>query len=85
MTNRRSFLFGAASALAAPAVVRADSLMKLFVPKAEVLLPTSYTMERIALGFAITQEAIEDNLYASLNAHYTAMLVTAMRNSVFAE
>ncbi len=35
MTTRRAFLFGAASAaLAAPAIVRASSLMKLWVPPA---------------------------------------------------
>lgn len=32
MTSRRSFLLGLGAALAAPAVVRADSLMKLWVP-----------------------------------------------------
>lgn len=32
MTSRRSFLIGAASLLAAPAIVRAESLMKLYVP-----------------------------------------------------
>lgn len=33
MTNRRSFLIGAASLLVAPAIVRAESLMPIFVPK----------------------------------------------------
>lgn len=33
MTSRRSFLIGIGAALAAPAVVRADSLMRLWVPK----------------------------------------------------
>lgn len=37
-----------------------------------------YTHETIALGFAITQEAIEDNLYASLSARYTKALARAM-------
>lgn len=32
MTSRRAFLLGLTSALAAPAIVRADSLMKLWVP-----------------------------------------------------
>ncbi len=36
MTNRRSFLIGIGSALAAPAIVRADSLMKLWVPKPNI-------------------------------------------------
>lgn len=33
MTSRRAFLFGATAALAAPSIVRAESLMKLWVPK----------------------------------------------------
>lgn len=37
-----------------------------------------YTHETIALGFAITEEAIEDNLYASLSARYTKALARAM-------
>ncbi len=32
---------------------------------------TRYTHETIALGFSITEEAIEDNLYDSLSARYT--------------
>ncbi len=32
MTNRRAFLLGLGTALAAPAIVRTDSLMKLWVP-----------------------------------------------------
>lgn len=34
--------------------------------------------ETIALGFAITEEAIEDNLYDSLSARYTKALARAM-------
>lgn len=37
-----------------------------------------YTHETIALGFAITEEAIEDNLYDSLSARYTKALARAM-------
>ena len=33
-----------------------------------------YTHETIAMGFAITEEAMEDNLYASLSARYTKSL-----------
>lgn len=33
MISRRGILFGLGATLAAPAIVRADSLMKLFVPK----------------------------------------------------
>jgi len=37
-----------------------------------------YTHETIAMGFAITQEAIEDNLYDSLSARYTKALARGM-------
>ena len=39
---------------------------------------TRYTHETIALGFSITEEAIEDNLYDSLSARYTKALARAM-------
>jgi hypothetical protein len=39
---------------------------------------TRYTHETIALGFSITEEAIEDNLYDSLSARYTKSLARAM-------
>jgi hypothetical protein len=38
MTSRRSFLLGIGAALAAPSVVRADSLMKLWVPSKDVIV-----------------------------------------------
>ena len=37
-----------------------------------------YTHETIALGFSITEEAMEDNLYDSLSARYTKSLARAM-------
>ena len=37
-----------------------------------------YVHERIAMGFSITEEAIEDNLYDSLSARYTKALARAM-------
>ena len=37
-----------------------------------------YTHETIAMGFSITEEAMEDNLYASLSARYTKALARAM-------
>ena len=37
-----------------------------------------YNMETIAMGFAITEEAMEDNLYDSLSARYTKALARAM-------
>ena len=37
-----------------------------------------YNHETIALGFSITEEAVEDNLYDSLSARYTKGLARAM-------
>jgi len=37
-----------------------------------------YNHETIALGFSLTEEAIEDNLYDSLSARYTKSLARAM-------
>jgi len=39
---------------------------------------TRYNHETIALGFSITEEAIEDNLYDSLSGRYTKGLARAM-------
>ena len=40
-----------------------------------------YTHETIALGFAITEEAIEDNLYDRLASRYTKALARSMSNA----
>jgi hypothetical protein len=37
-----------------------------------------YTHETIAMGFAITEEAVEDNLYDSLSSRYTKALARGM-------
>ena len=37
-----------------------------------------YNNETIAMGFSITEEAMEDNLYDSLSARYTKALARAM-------
>ena len=37
-----------------------------------------YTHETVAMGFSITEEAIEDNLYDSLSSRYTKALARAM-------
>jgi hypothetical protein len=37
-----------------------------------------YTHETVAMGFSITEEAMEDNLYDSLSARYTKALARAM-------
>jgi len=40
-----------------------------------------YSHETIALGFSITEEAMEDNLYDSLSARYTKALARAMAHT----
>jgi hypothetical protein len=42
---------------------------------------TRYTMVTYSMGFALTQEAFEDNLYDSLSARYTRELARAMANT----
>lgn len=41
----------------------------------------TYVMETISMGFALTEEAFEDNLYGSLSQRYSAELGRAMRNT----
>jgi hypothetical protein len=45
---------------------------------AQEAFTSRYNHETIALGFSITEEAIEDNLYDSLSARYTKALARAM-------
>jgi hypothetical protein len=40
-----------------------------------------YTHETVALAFAITEEAVEDNLYDKLSARYTRALARSMSNT----
>jgi len=40
-----------------------------------------YTHETVAMGFAITEEAVEDNLYDSVSARYTKALARAMAHT----
>ena len=45
---------------------------------AQEVFTARYTHETIALGFSLTEEAIEDNLYDSLSSRYTKSLARAM-------
>lgn len=62
--------FGSAPVKTEGAAIRYDNAQEAFTSR--------YTHETIALGFAITEEAIEDNLYDSLSARYTKALARAM-------
>ena len=62
--------FGAAPVKDEGSAISYDTAQESFVAR--------YTHETIAMGFAITEEAMEDNLYVSLSARYTKALARAM-------
>lgn len=62
--------FGAAPVKAEGQSLSYDNAQEAFTAR--------YVHETIALGFSITEEAIEDNLYDSLSARYTKALARAM-------
>jgi len=65
--------FGAAPVKQEGAGIAYDNAQEAFTAR--------YTHETIALGFAITEEAIEDNLYDSLSARYTKALARSMAHT----
>lgn len=76
-TSERSFEeevklsgFGAAPVKAEGAAISYDSAQESFTAR--------YNHETIAMGFSITEEAMEDNLYDSLSARYTKALARGM-------
>jgi hypothetical protein len=62
--------FGAAPVKDEGSAVSYDVAQESFVAR--------YTHETIAMGFSITEEAMEDNLYVSLSGRYTKALARAM-------
>ena len=62
--------FGAAPTKTEGAAIAYDNAQEAWTAR--------YTHETIAMGFAITEEAVEDNLYDSLSARYTKALARAM-------
>ena len=76
-TSERSFEeevklsgFGSAPVKAEGASISYDNAQEAFTAR--------YTHETVAMGFSITEEAMEDNLYDSLSARYTKALARAM-------
>ena len=76
-TSERSFEeevklsgFGAAPVKAEGAAISYDNAQESFTAR--------YNHETVAMGFSITEEAMEDNLYDSLSARYTKALARAM-------
>jgi hypothetical protein len=59
------------------APVKAEGSALLFDTAQEAYV-SRYTHETIALGFSITEEAVEDNLYDSLSSRYTKALARGM-------
>tara|TARA_Y100001937_G_scaffold32597_1_gene46524 strand:- start:1107 stop:2021 length:915 start_codon:yes stop_codon:yes gene_type:complete len=62
--------FGAAPVKDEGSAITYDTAQESFVAR--------YTHETIGLGFSITEEAMEDNLYVSVSARYTKALARAM-------
>ena len=62
--------FGAAPTKAEGAAIEYDTAQEAFTAR--------YTHETVAMGFSITEEAVEDNLYDSLSSRYTKALARAM-------
>ena len=62
--------FGAAPTKTEGAAISYDNAQEGWVAR--------YNHETVALGFSITEEAIEDNLYDSLSSRYTKALARAM-------
>jgi hypothetical protein len=76
-TSERSFEeetklsgFGAAPVKNEGSAIAYDNAQEAFTAR--------YTHETIAMGFSITEEAVEDNLYDSLSTRYTKALARAM-------
>lgn len=65
--------FGAAPTKSEGAGVSYDSAQESFTAR--------YTHETVALAFALTEEAIEDNLYDRLSARYTKALARSMAHT----
>ena len=62
--------FGAAPVKPEGGAISFDSAQESFTSR--------YSLETVAMGFSITEEAMEDNLYDSLSARYTKALARAM-------
>jgi len=65
--------FGQAPVKGEGAAVSYDTAQETFTAR--------YSHETVALAFALTEEAIEDNLYDSLSSRYTRALARSMANT----
>lgn len=76
-TSERSFEEETKLAGFAPAPVKNEG-SAIAYDNAQEAWTSRYNHETIALGFSLTEEAIEDNLYDSLSQRYTKSLARAM-------
>lgn len=76
-TSERSFEEETKLAGLGPAPVKSEGA-GIAYDNAQEAWTARYTHETIALGFAITEEAMEDNLYDSLSSRYTKSLARGM-------
>jgi phage major head subunit gpT-like protein len=76
-TSERSFEEETKLSGFAPAPVK-DEGSSLAFDNAQEAFTARYNHETVALGFSLTEEAIEDNLYDSLSQRYTKALARAM-------
>jgi len=65
--------FGAAPVKSEGSAITYDTAQEHFTAR--------YTHETVGMGFAITEEAVEDNLYDSVSARYTKALARAMAHT----
>ena len=65
--------FGAAPVKSEGSAIAYDTAQEVFTAR--------YNHETVALGYSITEEAVEDNLYDSLSARYTKALARAMAST----
>jgi phage major head subunit gpT-like protein len=63
-----------------PAPVKAEGASMAY-DTAQEAYTSRYVHETIAMGFSITEESVDDNLYAPLSARYTKALARAMAHT----
>lgn len=79
--NRRSLLLGLGGALAAPAIVRAETLMKLWVPKQELL--TEESLLRVMLSLPPSSFMTPSQVYIIRNVSKDVLTVTGLNRVPF--
>ena len=63
MTNRRGFLIGLGASLAAPAIVKADNLMKIIVPRPTIYVPDLLLPPGFLATFQLDNKMLATHVY----------------------